>query len=113
MSLQPLFCLGWLKSANWIKVAAWQGAPRRADVSRIDADMGCEFQQFRFMREDEVEHGRQEGRVACRLADILRSEAALGKKAAETVRITGNEGEGLSGYCFSGIRSQTTVFSSF
>lgn len=76
---------------------AGQQPPRRGDVLRIDAEMRGEVEKIGFVREDEIEHGGEEGGIARSGADRLRSETALGEEAPETGAVARDEAEGLGG----------------
>lgn len=84
-------------------IAAGQQRARRGDMLGVDAEMGGEVEKIGFMRENEIEKGRKEGRIRGRVANVFRTQAAFGEEAAEAGIVARDETERLGGDRFGGV----------
>jgi hypothetical protein len=90
-----------------------KGIARATYERGVDPSRRGEINQVVFVRKNEIEHGGQERRIACGLAQVLRTEAAFGQKAAKASSVPGNVGERLGGDCRSLIGWNFSAFRAF
>jgi hypothetical protein len=98
------------ESSGRFEFRAGQESARGRDVFRIDAELRGEVEQVGFVRENEIEHGGEEGGIDGGAPKGLRSKPALRKKAPQPGAVAGDEAERLGGDRFGGILAGIDAF---